>query len=361
MRNELIPVMKPTLPRVHQYSKYLKKIDSNGIYTNRGPLVRLLEEEYANRLGLLNTDSVVVCSNASIALQGFMQMSKVPIWHVPSFTFPATVHSAIQSGKKVILEDIDLQTWMVPSSVIKDNAIEGLVPVLTFGAGFDASEYLHLENVLIDAAASIGGARFWINDLKENWAAVFSLHATKSFGIGEGGLIVFGSRDNAEKFRSWINFGFNGSRESQITGTNGKLSEVQAAVGLSVLDDWEKEEKELLILRNRVNKVNNALSIKPTPSQLYSDQLISPYWIVYHDKSEVIDDIQRKLFDNSVGTRRWWMSGTHSMPAFKHLKTTHLDNTEFVGARYIGLPFYRGLSNDSIQLIANLIEASMDQ
>jgi dTDP-4-amino-4,6-dideoxygalactose transaminase len=157
MASKPIPVMKPVLPTFDKYEKYLLEIDQAGIYSNRGPLVTRLEHRYAEKLGISNPDLVVLCSNATVALQGFMQLSEVPTWRVQSFTFPATVHAAVQSGKKVILEDIDPTTWMISPDSIQDKAKEGIVPVLPFGAGLNAAVYSHLDHVLIDAAASIGG------------------------------------------------------------------------------------------------------------------------------------------------------------------------------------------------------------
>jgi dTDP-4-amino-4,6-dideoxygalactose transaminase len=184
MEEKIIPVMRPRLPSFDTYATYLRLVDQNGVYSNRGPLVRLLESRYAEKLGIKDSSLVVLCSNATMAIQGFLQISDAATWHIPSFTFAATVHAGIQSGKEVVLEDIDPRTWMISSSVVKNPKTEGLIPVLPFGAPLNSSEYSKLEHVLIDAAASIGGASAWINSIRENWGVVFSLHATKSFGIG---------------------------------------------------------------------------------------------------------------------------------------------------------------------------------
>ena len=142
MQEKIIPVMKPRLPTVQSYTQYLKQIDQNGVYSNRGPLVSLLESRYSEKLGIKDSSLVVLCSNATIAIQGFLQISSAATWHIPSFTFAATVHAGIQSGKEVVLEDIDPRTWMISSSVVKSPKTEGLIPVLPFGAPLDSSEYL---------------------------------------------------------------------------------------------------------------------------------------------------------------------------------------------------------------------------
>jgi len=355
----VIPVMKPRLPTLDQYAPYLKLIDESQTYSNRGPLVRLLETRYAERLGVADASRVVLCSNATVAIQGFLQISDAKTWHVPSFTFAATVQAAIQSGKQVALEDIDQETWMISPAVVTDSKTEGVVPVLPFGAPFRASDFGHIDHLLLDAAASIGGASAWIKDLRESWAAVFSLHATKSFGIGEGGLIVFGAKEMANEFRAWINFGFSGSRESVRLGTNGKLSEVQAAVGLAVLDNWDEEKRDWLAPRVLVNQVNRSLGIEPTPKALRTDDLVSPYWIIFHPEPGVVEQIEIRLLEHSIGSRKWWMSGAHKMQSFMHLENRPLKHTDFVGARYLGLPFFRQLDRTGLTKIIDLLEKEL--
>lgn len=348
-----LPVMKPRLPTYEQYAAYLRLIDGSQAYSNRGPLVRLLESRYAEKLGIPDASLVVLCSNATLAIQGFLQISSVKTWHIPSFTFAATVHAGIQSGKDIVLEDIDPRTWMIPSSVVKNLKAEGLVPVLPFGAPFDSSEYSKLDHVLIDAAASIGGAKSWIGSIRENWGVVFSLHATKSFGIGEGGLMVFGSKELADKFRSWINFGFSGTRESLIPATNAKLSEVQAAVGLAVLDDWENEAQEWGRIRDMTDAVSGDLGIGPFDA--IPRATISPYWIISHAEHGLIHRIELALEEVGIETRKWWSIGCHEMPAFKQLIDKDFQNTKVVGGTYLGLPAFRDMKENEFDSIRTIV------
>ena len=349
-----LPVMKPRLPTFDQYAPYLKLIDESQTYSNRGPLVRLLETRYAEKLGVSDASRVVLCSNATVAIQGFLQISDAETWHVPSFTFAATVHAAIQSGKEVLLKDIDPNTWMISPAVIKDLKTEGVVPVLPFGAPFRANDFKHIDHLLVDAAASIGGASAWINDLQQSWAAVFSLHATKSFGIGEGGLIVFGSKEMASEFRAWINFGFSGSRESVRLGTNAKLSEVQAAVGLAVVDNWGVEEAEWSSVRLLTDEISEDLGLGQF--EVIPKGTLSPYWIVSHPNPAVISRIQIACQQNNIQTRKWWSQGCHGMPAFNFSDSSSYKATDATSARYLGVPFFRGISKSDLLRQSKLFE-----
>ena len=356
VEDEFMEVMNPRLPAFEQYAPYLKLIDKTRIYTNRGPLVKLLEKRYSEKLGYSNSDLVVLCTSATVAIQGFLQISDATTWHVPSFTFAGTVQAALQSGKKIILEDIESNTWLIATRLLEDQNEEGVLPVLPFGAPFEAQSFAHLKHVLIDAAASIGGAKNWINEIKPYWAAVFSLHATKSFGIGEGGLIIFGSKDMADKFRTWINFGFYGSRESLIIGTNGKMSEIQAAVGLSVLDNWNQEDIDWKKSREAADHISTEFGLSPTPTIQIG--CTSPYWIIFNENPRVIERIESESKKLNIQTRKWWAHGCHLMPAFSAFKNSslHFADTEYIASRYLGLPFYREISSMELSRIISALK-----
>jgi dTDP-4-amino-4,6-dideoxygalactose transaminase len=358
-QNGWISVMKPRLPQVGDFSHYLELIDERAIYSNGGPLVKLLEARYAEKLGIPNAENVVLCSNATVAIHGFLQTSQATTWHIPSFTFPATLQAAVQSGKKVILNDIDIDTWMISPNVIQESQSEGLVSVLPFGAPFNWRTHLEIDHLLIDAAASIAGASDWIINLQEKWAAVFSLHATKSFGIGEGGLIVFGSEGLANAFRSWINFGFSGSRESVRIGTNAKLSEIQAAVGLAVLDKWRFECEEWEAARAQTDSVTSRLGL--VLPDVIPKGTVSPYWIISHENPHEISRIERACLDTRIETRKWWAKGCHLMPAFSEVSIAQggLESTQLVGESYLGLPFYRGISSKTVDFIGDVLSESL--
>lgn len=350
-----IPLMKPRLPTYEQYAPYLKLIDESQTYSNRGPLVRLLETRYAEKLGISDASLVVLCANATLAIQGFLQVSDAKTWHVPSFTFAATVHAASQSGKEVVLEDIDPGTWMISPNVITDSRTDGVVPVLPFGAPFNANAFKHVDKLLVDAAASIGGASAWISDLKPSWAAVFSLHATKSFGIGEGGLIVFGSEVMANEFRSWVNFGFSGTRVAQRLGTNAKLSEIQAAVGHAVMDNWAVEEAEWSSVRSLTDEISENLGLGQF--DVIPKATLSPYWIISHSDREVISRIELACRQNKIETRKWWSEGCHRMKAFSTFLVSQqvFESTDSLTTRYLGLPLHRRISLEELGGIRGIL------
>ena len=345
-----IPVMIPKLPTYSDVSGYLKVIDSNRIYSNFGPLVRSLEEKYAEYFDV-DSPHVVCSSNATLALLGACHLSSSEKIIVPSFTFPATIQAAIASNKKVVMKDVDAATWMLREDNVKN---EAHILVLPFGSSGNLQFGESSASLrIIDAAASIGNFEKKLNRLGENEIIVFSLHATKILGIGEGAISVFGSEELASKYRAWINFGFSGSRNSLSTGINAKMSEVSAAYGHAALDSWQFEKNEWVKVGNMQIQVEKKLQIAPYFSAVEN---VSPYWIVEFRNEFMRDRAIKQLIDSKIDSRLWWEKGCHRMPAFKNLAARRsFLNTENVASRILGLPKYRDLEMSTIEKIENVL------
>ena len=235
MSTELIPVMRPKLPPLDHVHNYLTQMYSNGVYSNNGPLIQELEKRFAKYFNV-DPELVVLSSSATQALEGAVKLSSASKFHLPAFTFPAPALSVINSGKAISFQDVDSVNWQIDLNLIQSTKDQGIMYVMPFGSSHIDPKLFEFENVIIDAAASIGNKNLVISIFPKSWVIIFSLHVTKVLGIGEGGISVFGNSAAANRFRAWINFGFSGNRNSISHGTNAKMSEMTAAFGLSVLD-----------------------------------------------------------------------------------------------------------------------------
>ena len=346
--------MKPLLPNFEIVARYIESIDENRNYSNFGPLLRTLEERYA-RFFNVGTEQVVCLANATLALLGSCNLSRSESIVVPSFTFPATIQAAIASNKSVDLRDIDASTWMLAEDELKTDS---RIVVLPFGSNGNL-EFGQTDAKLriIDAAASIGNFEKNLNQLADNEIIIFSLHATKILGIGEGAISVFGSEKLASEYRSWINFGFSGSRNSQVLGINAKMTEVAAAYGHAALDSWEIEKADWLRVGNVQNQIEQKLQIAPYFS---TAENVSPYWIVEFANELLRDVAVKELNASKIDSRLWWESGCHRMPAFMHLAHGQsFSNTEAVASRLLGLPKYRDLEEEKLIAIEKALLATL--
>ena len=350
-----IPVMKPKLPELKHVKKYLIEMEKNRIYSNNGPLVKRLEKRFANYFEV-DKDLVVLCSSATTALQGAAFLMPVRKFSVPAFTFTASITGVLNSGKEIDLQDIGLQDWKI--SAVQQNEEKALLEVLPFGAPLKMKEHVDWDYKIIDAAGSIGADPYQLDKMKTNWITVFSLHATKLMGVGDGGVAVFKSKNFAQEFRSWINFGFSGDRNSNLPGINGKMSEITAAYGHAVLDRWNDEKILRERIRDKVNKISTELSIE---SITHSYPGINPYWIAEFKDSCTTDHVENFLKSNKIETRRWWSFGCHKMPAFSNLSAgKRFPNTESVASKTLGLPTFVDMNDSQLYRIRECLETALN-
>ena len=337
--------MRPRIPTVDEVSGYLRGMDDRHSYSNFGPLVEEVERRYALRFGV-PAACVVGCSSATLGLQGAVAISPASRFHSPAWTFPATPLAVLNAGKQLAFCDVDDSTWRMDAPAVHDQ--DGLVPVLPFGAEIDLSRWWGLPEVVIDAAASGGAVRPDLSRLPEGWCVVFSLHATKVLGVGEGGLAVFGDPDRAELFRAYCNLGFVEVRESEIVGTNAKMSEVVAAYALAALDGWETEEGEWRSARRLVREGETVLGLSSVCTDYPG---VTPYWIVRLPTAAETDRLEARLTAADIGTRRWWPIACTKMPAFSPWAGTPTPVTDALARTVLGLPFYRGLDSSAVDRI----------
>ena len=110
-----IPVMRPCLPSFAEVQPLLESIDASHIYSNRGPLVQALENEYASYLGM-DPSLVVAVGNATQALQGLVAISEPDNWYCPDYTFSATGLAVLNAKKILHLCDVNINSWKISSS-----------------------------------------------------------------------------------------------------------------------------------------------------------------------------------------------------------------------------------------------------
>lgn len=340
---KLVPVMRPRLPDIEAVVPYLRRMQLSGTYSNLGPLQEEVRARFADLLGI-PVDQVMTAANATLALAGAVTVSPAERWDVPSFTFTATAGALSMSGRPFRFRDIDPLDWWILDR--GSSAPDGLMAVAPFGSGIDVNRWKRKE-VVVDAAASIGSSPDLVG-LPRGWSVVFSLHATKVLGAGEGAIAVFGDRDRAARFRSWTNFGFSGDRSSVTGGVNAKMSEVQAAYVLAALDRWDEERHEWEQARALVSRLGDELGLTTFDS---SRRYVTPYWIVDFGDEGTAGRVEATLDRAAVGTRRWWGAGCHTMPAYRHVPSDMLINTEQVAGRYLGLPIFRGIDGGHIDAI----------
>lgn len=255
-------ILIPDLPKTKHIIKYLNKIDKNNTYSNFGPLnielIENIEQFWGHRINVITTSSGTnSLIGAILAKAGFAKDNK-KICIVPAYTFVGTISAILSAGYTPLLFDTSLDWDMDIEEIKKLHLFDNIglvVPVSIYGKNVDIDKWENFTKetdipVVIDSAACFDTLTLDYLDKIENCVLCISLHATKSFGIGEGGLIIMSNAIDKEKYIRAINFGFFNTRESYGYSINGKMSEYHAAVGLASLNLWDEKIKHYNDLKN---------------------------------------------------------------------------------------------------------------
>lgn len=216
--------------------------------------VQNLVQELTRRLEkYLGVENLLLVANGTLALQIAYRALGVTGRNEPTeaittpFTFVATASSLKWEGVEPVFADIDPDTWCLDPANIEPAITprtKAIVPVHVFGNAcdvdaIDAIAKRHNLKIIYDASHAFGVKYQGESLLKHGDAATLSFHATKLFHTGEGGAIVFKNKKDLALAKKMINFGITGPEKIEELGINAKMSELQAAMGLCVLDEIE--------------------------------------------------------------------------------------------------------------------------
>lgn len=241
-----IYVTMPTLAPLEDIHELLKGIWATGIMTHNGPLVQRFEKEVGD---YLNVPKVVSCVNGTFALQMAIRALKLKgeIITTP-FTFIATSNSILWEGCTPVFVDIDSETFNIDPKKIEEKITYhtvAIMPVHVFGnacdiEAIDAIAKKHNLKVIYDAAHAVGVNYKGKSIFQYGDISCTSFHATKMLNTTEGGACFTTNEELDAKLRRIRFFGFENHADIIEDGTNAKMTEVHAAVGLANLKYLDK-------------------------------------------------------------------------------------------------------------------------
>lgn len=336
-----ILLIRPNPPTPEEITKKLKASYKEGWFSNDGPAVRKLSEKYKyhtyNEITLVNN-----ATSGLIVLLKSLDLKGTDIL-VPSFTFPATVHAIQIAGYKPVFVDICSDLYMCPEKTEQalkkmKSSVAAIMPVFSLGYDIPCAKFRNLAldygvECIFDAAAC-----FTMKTIPGN--VVYSLHITKSNGIGEGGIVQCDEEETLEKVRKAINFGMDDDGVVSQWGTNAKMSDFQAAVGLASYGRIRTNNKLRGARFNRyINKIENTLIV---PMDGMSNHQTFP--VLVHE--DLRDSFKKYMEDAGVGTKVYYKS-LHEQPYFeKCTRFGDLDMSSLASKRILCLPLYDTLTRE---------------
>ncbi|MGN6299913.1 MAG: DegT/DnrJ/EryC1/StrS family aminotransferase [Angustibacter sp.] len=362
-------------PNVGDRDRFLQLVgealDRNWL-TNDGPLVRELERRVVERTGVAHC--VAMC-NGTVALEvAIRALGLDGEVIVPSYTFVATAHALQWLGITPVFADIDPATHQLDVAAV-ERAITprttGILAVHLWGRSAPAAALEELAErhglqLLFDAAHAFDCAFDGRPVGSFGRAEVMSFHATKFFNTLEGGAVLTNDAELADRLRVMRNFGFVGIDAVASVGTNGKMTEVSAAMGLVNL---ETLDDVTAVNRRNVEAYADAIEQAPGIRLLpFDPNARNNFQYVVAElesgSADHRDAVVQHLRDNNVMARKYFWPSIHRMEPYATLQPDageHLPHTQEVADRVIVLPTGTAVDPDDIAVIGRLLGEAVEQ
>lgn len=353
----MINVTKTYLPDKKKYLSYVDKIYASGWVTNNGPFVRELEERLADYLGVKN---IVLVANGTVALEIAYRLLGLEGEVITTpFSFVATTSSIMTNGLTPVFADINPTTFNIDPKNI-ENAISqktsAIVPVHVFGNACEVEtiESIAKKNnvkVIYDAAHAFGVNYKDSSILKYGDVSTLSFHATKLFHTIEGGALIIDDDNLVQEARHLINFGIDGPDSVVALGTNAKMNEFEAAMGLCMLDDMESIllDRRSVYLKyiDHLEGYVQLQDLNKNCTQVYG------YFPVVFETEKITLKIQKELNKIGVFPRRYFYP---SLNRLEYLNSAvSMPFSSDISSRILCLPQYAGLPISWLLKIVKII------
>jgi dTDP-4-amino-4,6-dideoxygalactose transaminase len=364
---EQLHVGRPNIGRRDRLLERINNVLDTKWLSNMGPYEREFERQLADKLEVKHC--IAMC-NATVALEiAIRALGMTSEVIVPSFTFIATAHALQWQQIRPVFCDLDPKTHNIDPRRVEElitPRTTGIIGVHLWGRACDIealSEIAERHNLslLFDAAHALGcsyGGKM-IGGFGD--AEVFSFHATKFFNTFEGGAVTTNDDELAAKIRLMKNFGFAGYDEVIYIGTNGKMSEMSAVMGLTSLESVEE-----FIRTNRENYLQYQRGLAGVPGiRLLSfdeNEKSNHQYVVVEigDQTGITrDEVVQVLHAENIIARRYFYPGCHRMEPYRsyypHARLM-LPQTEKLAGCVMTLPTGTAVGATEIALICQILQ-----
>jgi dTDP-4-amino-4,6-dideoxygalactose transaminase len=363
-----IYITRPLIPSLKKYTKKIEEIWESKWLSNNGVQLQTLEKEIKK---ILKVSEVSIFNNGTIALMTALKSLdlKGEVITTP-FTFPATPNSITWCNLKPVFCDIETDSMNIDPKKIekcitkKTSAILG---VHVFGNPCNVNIIQkiaeeHNLKVIYDAAHAFETEIDGVGIGNFGDISMFSFHPTKLFHTGEGGALTCKDKFIKEKVDLLRNFGIRGE-EVLLPGLNGKMNEIQAALGLLVLSllktERKRRDKISRMYRKYIDTIDGVTYFKPRKDIKNSYQ----YFVIKINK-KIFGRSRNEVFDilntYNVYPRKYFYPLCSQYPYYKNLPSAdpkNIKNAHEVVQEVLALPFYGRLAINDAEKIIELIKS----
>ena len=345
-----INVTQPFLPPIEEYLAQVQRAYDNNWLTNRGELVLELEDKIQNYLGA--DVKPLVMNNGTIPLQIALKLlgNGGEIITTP-FSYVATTSTIVWEGCIPVFVDIDPVYWTIDETKIEEAITDKTTCIMAthvFGNPCNVEEIERIAKkynlyVIYDAAHCFGVKYKGKSIFDWGDISTCSFHATKVFHTGEGGATFVNNKDLYEKVYYSHNFGHNGPEAFHGVGINGKISELNAAMGLAMLPYMD----EILKKRSDICDFYGSLfhqDGKVTKLKLRAEtQWNGAYFPIVMNSEDDLLSLVQKFNAKDIYPRRYFYPSLNYLPYTSYQEK---QNSESIAKRILCLPVFYNIPDD---------------
>lgn len=360
----MIPLTRPTLPKLTSIQDKLKDIFSTGIITN-SKYVKEFENRCANFLGVKNAVAVASGTSALTLVLKCLGLKGEVI--LPSFTFTSDAHSLLWCGLTPVFVDINPKTFNINPDLIEERITPktcAILPTHVFGNPCEIEKIQriaqkHNLKVIYDAAHAFGSKYKQKSVANFGDASIFSLTPTKVITTAEGGLIVVKNKNLARILKLGRNNGDSFNRKEEFLGITARMSELSAILGIEGLKILNKNLKRRLKMINLYKK-----ELANVPGISFQE-IIPSSFSAYRDLAILVnkkefgisrDDLLKEFLKRQIETKIYFYPPLHKKKVYRKYQNLSLPHTNFVSDHIMNLPLYSHMPEKYIIKICSIIK-----
>lgn len=365
--SERINVTRSSMPDFDEYITELQDVWNSRWLSNRGEASKKFEEDLKNKLEVSN---LYLFANGHLALEvtiealGLKEGSEVI---TTPYTHVSTTHSITRNGLVPVFVDVNESDYTINSELIESAITERTVAIVaTHVYGFicdvekiETIAKKHNLLVVYDAAHAFGVKYKGIGVGNFGDAAMFSTHATKVFHTIEGGIVAYKDIPQFEKLRNLVNFGYVNEDEIDYIGTNARMNEFEAVMGICNLrhfdDEVAKRENAAKRYYERLDGIKGIVIPKPNSDTQWN---YSYFPVLFDGYNKDRNQIKTELMRHNIYARKYFYPIVNRAKCYcDKYGEISLPVSEYASEHVLTLPMYADLTIEDVDRICDVILA----
>lgn len=361
-----ILVTRPLLPEYEEYTEKIKEIWETQWLTNFGALHNELRDKLKD---YLQVDNVSLFTNGHLALSSAIKALNLSGEVITTpYTFVSTTNAIVENGLTPVFCDIDISDYNIDVNKIEaliTDKTSAIVAVHVYGTPCNVERIeeiakKHNLKVIYDAAHAFGVKIGGKGITQYGDISMLSFHATKVFNTVEGGAVCYKDNELDKKLKQNMNFGIDSETEDIYNiGTNAKMNEFQAAMGLCNLkhidEALERRHQSADLYRKLLNNIDGIRCLKDQDNIKHN----YAYFPILIDKEKYGKDrneLMEKLKENNIYCRKYFYPITSEFTYYKNKYNSNTPIAKYVAENILVLPLYDSLTHEDIETICSIIK-----